>query len=219
MATRINVRIFSDVRLHRDGLATLLSDRPSIALLGSHRLADALFVLNTMVTDVALIDAPRLGDFSVVGAMRCSGATLRIIAIGIRETASEVLAFAAAGVDAYVRRDAAIGDTVSTIERLARGGKDLSHQLSRALTACQPEAQERSVSQLTSRELQVADLMNRGLANKEIARHLRIEPCTAKNHVRNIMLKLRVHRRGEAVAKLRTLIGERFEVRMGSPDH
>jgi DNA-binding CsgD family transcriptional regulator len=39
---------------------------------------------------------------------------------------------------------------------------------------------------------------------------LNIEPCTAKNHVRNIMNKLNVHRRGEAVATLRALIAERF---------
>jgi DNA-binding NarL/FixJ family response regulator len=63
---------------------------------------------------------------------------------------------------------------------------------------------------LTNRELQVVELINRGLSNKEISSRLRIEPCTAKNHVQNIMQKLGAHSRGEAVAKLRGSIGRRF---------
>jgi DNA-binding CsgD family transcriptional regulator len=58
----------------------------------------------------------------------------------------------------------------------------------------------------------VADLMNRGLPTKEIAWRLGVQPCTAKNHIRNILHKLQVHRRGQAAAKLRGLIGERFGV-------
>ena len=45
---------------------------------------------------------------------------------------------------------------------------------------------------------------------EEIARRLHLQPCTAKKHVRNILGKLNVHRRGQAVAKLRSLIGEQF---------
>jgi hypothetical protein len=56
----------------------------------------------------------------------------------------------------------------------------------------------------------IVELMNRGFSNKEISLRLRIETCTAKNHVQNILHKLGVHRRGQAVAKLRTSIGQRF---------
>jgi DNA-binding NarL/FixJ family response regulator len=70
-----------------------------------------------------------------------------------------------------------------------------------------------SADPLTVRELEVIDLMNEGLSNKEIARRLRIEVSTAKNHVQNILLKLNVHRRGQAAAKLRALIKDRFAPR------
>jgi ATP/maltotriose-dependent transcriptional regulator MalT len=63
---------------------------------------------------------------------------------------------------------------------------------------------------LTSRELEVVDLVNQGLSNKEISRRLQIETCTAKNHLQNIMQKLGVHRRGQVVAKVRHAIGRRF---------
>jgi len=46
-------------------------------------------------------------------------------------------------------------------------------------------------------------LIDEGLSNKEIAKRLRIEVATVKNHVHNILEKLQVHRRGEAVARVR----------------
>jgi DNA-binding NarL/FixJ family response regulator len=64
---------------------------------------------------------------------------------------------------------------------------------------------------LTGRELQIVELISRGLSNKEISRNLSIETCTAKNHVQNILQKLGVHRRSQAAAKVRdSIVGQRF---------
>ena len=203
---RINVCIVSDVRLHREGLARLLMGCPSIHVLGSHSVPEAIDSLRTTSTDVALIDAPLRGYLAAIDALRHVSATLAVVAVGIRETTTDVLSCAAAGVDAYVMIDATIADMVATLERVMSTGLRLPGRVVASL-APPPMAMQRP---LTSRELKVAELLNLGCANKEIARRLSIEPCTAKNHVRNIMTKLNVHRRGEAVAKLRTLIGERL---------
>jgi DNA-binding CsgD family transcriptional regulator len=56
---------------------------------------------------------------------------------------------------------------------------------------------------LTAREGEVLALAEEGRSNKEIARHLRISSATVKNHIHNILQKLQVGRRGEAVARLR----------------
>ena len=56
---------------------------------------------------------------------------------------------------------------------------------------------------LTSRELEVAELIERGLSNKEIAAQLSIAVTTVKNHVHSILEKLNVHRRGEAASLVR----------------
>src|SRR2546430_13942847 len=56
---------------------------------------------------------------------------------------------------------------------------------------------------LTSREREIMGLIDEGLSNKEIAKRLRIEVATVKNHVHNILEKLQVHRRGEAAARVR----------------
>jgi DNA-binding NarL/FixJ family response regulator len=206
----ISVFIVSNVRLHRDGLAALLRGCPSIAVSGTDSVRETQHVLRAVPTDVALIDAPSPGDPDIVHPLRKICAQLRILAVGIRENASEVLACAAAGIDGYVPMDAATGDLVAAIENVVRGELACSPRVAASLYRCVGLAGAAHAAPLTTRELQVADLMSRGCATKEIAWRLGVQPCTAKNHIRHILCKLKVHRRGQAVAKLRTLIGERM---------
>lgn len=223
-ALRIRVFIVSNVRLLREGLATLLRECPSIEVLGAVSVQDTQSAL-TMTTDVALVDSLSPGESEMVMsdrvmALRNLCTRMRIVAFGIRETASEVLACAAAGVDGYVPMDAALGDMVNAIENVVRGelvcspkvAASLYHSIGFSRAAIANRTAMATANPLTTRELQVADLMNRGCATKEIAWRLGVRPCTAKNHIRNILHKLQVRRRGQAVAKLRTLIGEHFSV-------
>jgi two-component system nitrate/nitrite response regulator NarL len=206
---QIRVFIVSNVRLHREGLAALLRECPSIEVLGADSVQEAQNTLNTTATDVALIDAQSASVSEMVGPLRKICARVRILAVGIHETASEVLACAAAGIDGYVPMDAALGDMVAAIENVVRGELVCSPKVAASLYQSIGLSRSTDTS-LTTRELQVAELMNRGLPTKEIAWRLGVQPCTAKNHVRNILHKLQVHGRGQAVAKLRNLIGERF---------
>jgi two-component system, NarL family, nitrate/nitrite response regulator NarL len=209
----ISVFIISHVRLHREGLAALLRGCPSIDVLGADNPQDTQDTLRVTPTDVALIDAVSPGNSHIVAALRQVCARVRILAVGIRETASEVLACAAAGIDGYVPMDAALGDMVAAIENVVRGELQCSPQVAASLYQCSGFSRAATIeSPLTMRELQVADLMNLGLPTKEIAWRLGVQPCTAKNHIKNILHKLKVHRRGQAAAKLRGLIGERFAV-------
>jgi DNA-binding NarL/FixJ family response regulator len=209
-ALQIKVSILSAVRLHREGLAALLRGCPSIQVLGAHTIQETQNALRTTAIDVALIDALSPSDSDTVGVLRRMCARVRILAIGVRETASEVLACAAAGIDGYVPRDAALGDMVAAIENVVRGELTCSPKVAASLYQCVGLSRAVTATPLTARELQIADLMNRGCPTKEIAWRLGVQPCTAKNHIRNILHKLQVHGRGQAVAKLRILIGERF---------
>ena len=212
----IRVFIVSNVRLHREGLAALLRECPSIEVLGAVSVQETQNTPPAVATDVALVDLLSPGDSEIVRALRKIRAGMRIVAVGVRETASEVLACAAAGIDGYVPMDAALGDMLTAIENAVRGELACSPKVAASLYHCigfRDFSRTVSANPLTLRELQVADLINRGCPTKEIAWRLGVQPCTAKNHVRNILHKLQVRRRGQAVAKLRTLIGERF-----SPD-
>jgi two-component system, NarL family, nitrate/nitrite response regulator NarL len=207
----ISVFIVSNVRLHREGLVALLRGCPTIDVVGADDVQRTQTALRATPSDVALIDAMSTRDSQIVGGLRNVCARMRILAVGIRETASDVLACAAAGIDGYVPLDAALTDMVAAIESVMRGELVCSPRVAASLYQCIGSSRAAVLdSPLTARELQVADLMNRGLPTKEIAWRLGVQPCTAKNHIRNILHKLQVHRRGQAAAKLRSLIGERF---------
>ena len=209
---QIKVFIASDVRLHREGLAALLRDCPSIQVMGTDNVVGTRNALRMNEVDVALIDALSPSDSDTITALRKMCASVRILAFGIRDTATEVLACAAAGIDGYIAMDAALHDAITAIEYVARGELACSPKVAASLYQSVGHSSAAVGNPLTTRELQVADLVNRGCPTKEIAWRLGVKPCTAKNHVRNILQKLQVHRRGQAAAKLRTLIGERFSV-------
>jgi two-component system, NarL family, nitrate/nitrite response regulator NarL len=209
-ALQIKVFIASDVRLHREGLAALLRECPSIKVMGADNVLGTQNALRVTEVDVALVDALSPSDSDTIGAFRKIRASVRILAFGIRETATEVLACAAAGIDGYIAMDAALHDMVAAIENAVRGELACSPKVAASLYQSVGHSSAAVRTPLTTRELQVADLMNRGCPTKEIAWRLGVKPCTAKNHVRNILHKLQVHRRGQAAAKLRTLIGDRF---------
>jgi two-component system nitrate/nitrite response regulator NarL len=205
-----SIFVVSNVRLHRDGLVALLRACPSIEVVGTDSVQDAQNAVRPMAADVALIDVLPPDDTGIVGTLRQRSPRMRILAVGIHETASEVLACAAAGMDGYVPMDAGLDDMVVAIENAVRGELTCSPKVAASLYQNIGLSRVVSAGPLTDREFQVADLMDRGCATKEIAWRLGVQPCTAKNHVRNILQKLQVHRRGQAVAKLRSLIGARF---------
>ena len=70
-------------------------------------------------------------------------------------------------------------------------------------------------ARLTRRETEIVQLIDQGLSNKEIAQRLGIDIYTVKNHVHNILEKLRVHRRGEAAARMRGVLAEERGVPRG----
>jgi two-component system nitrate/nitrite response regulator NarL len=207
----MNVLIISDVRLHREGLAGLLERVPSINVLGAVDVDGALHHKSRRTAEVALLDVLPPECTKIVHALRRLRRRIRIVAIGVRELESEILACAAAGIDGYVPVDATADDLATVLDSVMRQELVCSPCVAACLYNCVGLLRTVSSEPLTARELEVIDLMNEGLSNKEIARRLGIEACTAKNHVQNILLKLNVHRRGQAAAKLRALIRDRLD--------
>lgn len=208
---QIKLFIIGEVRLHRDGLSMQLAEIPGLEVIGSASLDAGLEAMRAEPADVVLLDSLQLPFAGVVERLRQAPGRPRIVAIGVHEVESEVLACASAGVDGYVRRDAGVEDLATIIDSLMRGELVCSPKVAASLyQAIAAGGVESGGASLTSRELEIVELVNEGLSNKEISRRLRIETCTAKNHIQNIMQKLGVHRRGQVGAKLRRFIGSRF---------
>jgi DNA-binding NarL/FixJ family response regulator len=120
-----------------------------------------------------------------------------------------VLACAQAGIAGYVPREGTLDDLIAALHGAARGEAFCSPRIVAVLLRriadlsieWQPLA---AAGRLTARELEIVDLIDRGLTNREIAEGLSIEVATVKNHVHNILEKLQIHRRHDAAARIRS---------------
>ena len=111
-------------------------------------------------------------------------------------------------VSGYVSREDSLDDLVAVVESVGRGELLCSPRvaaslLRRVASRAGTRWDSAPTHHLTAREAQIGQLIQEGLSNKEIASRLGIEVTTAKNHVHNLLEKLQVHRRAEAVARLR----------------
>lgn len=205
----ISVLIVAEIRLYREGLAEMLGAEPGIEIVGTAAGADAAVrMLRSLAPDIVLLDMAIPDNAWLVRALVAAVPGTRVVALAVPEIGREVLACAEAGVAGYVTRDASIEDVVAAVESAARGEVLCSPRIvatlfERIATLALERSPASIESRLTSRELEILDLIDQGLSNKEIARRLTIELSTVKNHVHNILEKLNVSRRGEAAARHR----------------
>jgi two-component system, NarL family, nitrate/nitrite response regulator NarL len=210
----LRVLVVSDVRLVQEGLSALLTRERGVDVVGVGDIATARALSERLRPDVVLFDAARQASVEHVRALVASAPNARVVAFGVSETGEEILALAAAGTAGYVTCGAESAHVVNVLERLMRDELVCSPRaaaslyrrvaaLAQATGEPASSADGCNASVLSRRELQIAHLIDRGLTNKEIARQLGIEATTVRNHVHNICEKLKVHRRGEAAARVR----------------
>jgi two-component system, NarL family, nitrate/nitrite response regulator NarL len=202
------VIIVVGVRLYREGLAQLLSTQHQLNVVATAADGGAAAKRLTEVEpDVALVEmgVPDVDRF--VEAVAKRSARIPLVALGISGSDTDVIACAEKGAAGFVTCDASLEELTGTIQRAAEGELLCSPRtagtLMRRLAVLAAERRPESISvNLTRREQEVAALMREDLSNKEIATRLRIEVATVKNHVHNVLDKLRVHRRTEATKLL-----------------
>lgn len=210
------VLISSDVRLYREGLATELAGLGRLSIVGAIAGSDlTLLCLSHLSPDVVLLDMALPGCLSLPAALRTEPA-VKFVAFAVSEVEDGALACAEAGISGYVGKNGSAQDLILTIEGALRGEVFCPPQVAGALfrrlaTLVNSPGPNPSIAGLTRRELEIMELVDQGQSNKEIARHLRIDPVTVKNHVHNILEKLHVHRRAEAAAVIRSMSGARLQ--------
>ena len=206
---RPRIFILSDVRLYREGLAWSLSQRAEVEVIGAAApSAAAMAEIATSAPAAVLLDFAVPGALDLPKELARSLPGVKVIAFAVGEIDHELIACAEAGIAGFVTRDGSVDDLVASILNTLRGEVACSPRIAGLLfrrLAALSEAKRAppNASALTRREREIAELVNAGLSNKEIARSLRIGAATVKNHVHNILEKLQVSRRGEAAARLR----------------
>jgi two-component system nitrate/nitrite response regulator NarL len=192
----MRILVVSDVRIVQEGLHSILAQQAGVDLISTVDMRHATHRSAQLNPDIVLFDAVRLDSLGIVKDLVASSPHAKVVAFGVKEIDAEILALAAAGTAGWVRDSVASGDMVRVLAQV------LCEEL-----RCPPQAAAAPYHQpLSRRELQIAHLIETGLANKEIGRQLGIEAATVKNHVHNMCEKLKVHRRGEMAARIRAIL-------------
>jgi two-component system, NarL family, nitrate/nitrite response regulator NarL len=202
------VFILSDVRVTREGLALLLARDGSVAIVGTGGGNVGASRIAELRPDVVLLDAALDDMPGCAQRLREAAIGIRIVAFALGEVDQEIIACAEAGVSGFVGRDGSHQDLLQAIEQARRGEFSVSPRqatllLGRIAELAEMRPQPAGTANLTRREREIVPLIERGLSNKEIARQLSIETATIKNHVHNILEKMRLRSRGEVAARAR----------------
>jgi two-component system NarL family response regulator len=201
------VVVVDDQELFRRGLTMLLNAEPDIEVVGeASNGAGAVELAAVEGPDVVLMDVrmPKQSGIESCLAMKAAAPTARIIMLTVSDDEADLYDAVKNGASGYLLKDSSIDEVSQAIRVVADGQSLISPSMAIKLLDefKQMSRGERTVAsspKLTERELEVLRLVAQGLNNREIAKQLFISENTVKNHVRNILEKLQLHSRMEAV--------------------
>ena len=199
---RIRVLVVDDHAMVRRGLATFLRVYDDLELSGEAASGqDAIQRCSELQPDVVLMDMlmPDMDGAAATRQIRLQSEAIQVIALTSFKEASLVQSALQAGAIGYLLKDVSADELAQAIRAAHAGRTTLSPEAAQVLVqaATQPPAPG---SDLTERERTVLALMVEGLNNTQIAARLTVSPSTIKSHVSNILSKLGVASRTEAVA-------------------
>ena len=197
----IRVMLVDDHTMVRRGLATFLKVFDDLELAGEAESgAAAIRLCGEIMPDVVLMDMvmPDMNGAAATRLIRQQFPRVQVIALTSFKEGDLVKNALEAGAIGYLLKDVSADELGNAIRAAHAGRATLSPEAAQALvaTANQPPAPGRD---LTERELEVLALMVEGLNNTQIAGRLTVSPSTVKSHVSNILSKLGVASRTEAV--------------------
>jgi len=196
-ARRPRVVVVSDVLLYRQGLEASLARDGRVEVVEVAASNHALAAISKRSPDIVLLDGAATECRALARILRAQLPKIPLVGFGISGGADRLVDCAQCGFAAFVDSRASAVDLANAALGALRGELDCSPEVSALL--CERLAHYatagREPESLTRREREIALLIGEGLSNKEIAKDLKIGPSTVKNHVHNILDKLRVRRR------------------------
>jgi NarL family two-component system response regulator LiaR len=200
--------IVDDHGMVRRGLATILRVRPDLELVGeASNGREALEICQHARPDVILMDLvmPEMGGAEATRLIREHCPEVQVIALTSFQEKELVRDALQAGAIGYLLKNVSAGDLAAAIREAQAGRSTLAPEAIQALIQADaqdpaPEVDLAEAFDLTPREREVVALMVEGLSNPEIAARLVVSRSTAKAHVSNILSKLGVSSRAEAIS-------------------
>ena len=200
MTDLIRILIADDHFVVRQGLATLLVPRNGMQVVGEAANGrEAVEQARTLQPDVILMDMlmPEMDGPGAITLIKQENPNARILVLTSFGERDQVSVAIRAGALGYLLKDPTPDDLFHAIRSVYRGNLVIPQAL--AIELMQPQPAEAMPGQLTERETDVLRMLARGQSNKEIARNLNISTTTVRSHVSNILMKLNVSNRTQAV--------------------
>jgi DNA-binding NarL/FixJ family response regulator len=189
----------------------VLAEEPDIEVVGeASDGAEAVEKAGQALPDVVLMDIrmPRSSGIEACRAMKELSPSAKIVMLTISDEEEDLFEAIRAGASGYLLKDIPY-DEVADVVRAVHGGQSLINPSMAAKLLAEFAAmgsrdgsgrvEQVPAPRLTEREIEVLKLVARGMNNRDIAKELFISENTVKNHVRNILEKLQIHSRMEAV--------------------
>jgi DNA-binding NarL/FixJ family response regulator len=205
----IRVLVVDDHALFRRGLQMVLEQEPDIEVVGeASDGAEAVQSAADTLPDIVLMDVrmPKRGGIDACTSIHETVPSAKIIMLTISDEEADLYEAIKAGAMGYLLKEISIEEVASAI-RAVHGGQSLispsmaSKLLNEFASMIKrtDDRQQVPTPRLTDREMEVLKFVAKGLNNRDIAKELFISENTVKNHIRNILEKLQLHSRMEAV--------------------
>ena len=203
------VVVVDDQGMVRAGFRSLLASEPDLEVVGeAGNGADAVELVARLVPDVVLMDIrmPVLDGLAATRALVESQVATRVIMLTTFDLDEYVFEALRAGASGFLLKDAPAEELAAAIRVVAAGDSLLAPQVTRRVidafigrAAAPDSAPDPRLGELTPRELEVLRLLARGLSNAEVSARLFVSEGTTKTHVSNVLAKLGLKDRVQAV--------------------
>jgi DNA-binding NarL/FixJ family response regulator len=207
---QLRVLVADEHPLLREGLRTMLTSTPDMELIGEASTGEeAISLAAELQPDVIVMDIqmPGVGGIEVTRRIVQSSPHVHVLVVTMFEDDATVFAAMRAGARVYVLKGGNYREMTRAIGAIGSGEAIFSPQVAIRLTSyfadMRPAASPQVFPELSEREREILDLIAQGHKTPEIARHLFLSPKTVRNHVSNILHKLQVADRTEAIIRAR----------------
>jgi len=205
----LRVMVVDDHALFRRGIQMVLDQEPGLTVVGEATDGQqAIDRAQELMPDVVLMDVRMPKRSGIEAARRIKEAIphVKILMLTVSDEEDDLYEAIKAGASGYLLKEIPTEDVAEAVKSVWSGQSRISPAMASKLLsefqAMSKRADEREqvhAPRLTDREMEVLRLVAKGMNNRDIAKELFISENTVKNHVRNILEKLQLHSRMEAV--------------------
>lgn len=205
----ISVAMVEDHQVLVDSLGLMMSREPDFEFLGSaNTIASGRHLVQRVSPDVMLLDVglPDGSGLDLVPEIKKVSPSTQIVVLTSLKDEATLMRAIDSGVSGFVSKSSSLADLLTTLRQAAQGEIIMPTTLLMGLLMRLPRdkaasfREERGWERLTSREVEILEMLAHGKSGDDIADRLCIAPLTVRTHIRNLMAKLGVHSRLEAVA-------------------